>query len=68
MKEMLEQSPDLPCSRNMEVYKIIFYERNYNVICSHVVECQSYIMAIKWATGVMNANKQIDSFSLCRKA
>lgn len=52
----------------MEEYKVIFFDRNYIVICSHVVECQSYIMALKWATRVMDVNKHVDSFSLWPKA
>lgn len=52
----------------MEKYKVIFFDQNNIVICSHVIECTNASHALQWARKTQKVNKQVGSFRLWPQA
>lgn len=48
----------------MEEYKVVFFDRNNIIICSHIVECQNASKALQWARRTQQVNKQVGSFRM----
>lgn len=48
----------------MEMYRIIFFDVNNVVVCSHIVECLNNRKAHKWAVKTVDTNRQISSYIL----